>query len=229
MKPFLICATAIVLLGGVAPKAVGQEAKAVGKDSAPIFVPFDFYARHHKALGFSEEQRRALKQITDSLQKEARRLEEERGKRTQALQAAIAQNPVDVERAMAAFGAVLEAENELKALQFRGGLTMRNVLTPEQFSQVQALAVKDGADRIGGARAALSRRLQDLRDEVRQRTGGQPPREIIERIQLIEQATQEGRFSEAKSQLESVLRKLRGEPEPGSPTDVSQKPAEPPR
>jgi Spy/CpxP family protein refolding chaperone len=226
-----LLAAALVCATSFAPRAIAQDAPtkkkhAPGSDTA-MFVPFDFYARHGKALSLTSDQQQAQRQIGDSLQADARRLEEDRLRRTQALQTLLAQNPVEVDRAMAAFRAVLEAENELKALQFRSGLAMRNTLTPAQLAQVAELAAKDSADRIGGARAALARRVQELRSEVHQRTNGNPPAEIVARIEQVETSAREGRFSEAKTQLESVLRRLRGEPEPGSPADVSQSPPPP--
>lgn len=227
---FPILALAVLSVSGIHTAALCEEAPPGAKASAPIFVPFDFYPRHQKSLGLTEDQRRAMQRIAESVQLDAQKLEREREKRTHALQEAVGQSPVDVERAMASFRAVLEAENELKALQFRSGLAMRNALTPEQLGKVQALAAKDGADRVGGARAELSRRVQQLRSEIAQRSGGKVSPQTLARIQRIEESTREGRFAEAKNELEAVLRQLRGEPEPGSPAgDVSKSPVAPPR
>jgi DNA repair exonuclease SbcCD ATPase subunit len=224
-----IVALAVVAFSGNSTVAAGDKA-APATAPAPVFVPFDFYARHQKALGLSKDQVRVMQGISETLRKDAEKLENEREKRTQALQEAVRQIPVEVEEAMKGFRGVLEAENELKALQFRSGLAMRNALTPEQLGKVQSLAAEDGAARVGGARAHLTQRIQQLRSEVNQRAGGNPPPELVARIQQIEQSTREGRFGDAKNQLEAALRQLRGEPEPGSPAvDVSKTPVVPPR
>jgi Spy/CpxP family protein refolding chaperone len=221
---------AVLALSARPTVALGEEPSPAAKGAAAIFIPFDFYARHQKALGLTQDQVRGMQSIAESLQQDVQKLEREREMRTRALQEAVGQNPVDVERAMASFRAVLAAENELKALQFRSGLTMRNALAPEQLGQVQSLAAKDGADRVGGARAQLMQRVQQLRSEVNLRAGGKPSPEIVARIEQIERSTREGRFGEAKNQLEAVLRQLRGEPEPGShANDVSKAPVTPPR
>jgi hypothetical protein len=120
---------------------------------------------------------------------------------------------VDVDKAMERFRAVLDAENQLKALQFSGGLAMRNTLRPEQLKNLQVLASKETALRGAGVRAEFGERLQQLRAEIRRRSGGEPPPEMIEQIKRIEQSAKEGKLSEAKTQLEQVLRNLRGDSE----------------
>jgi hypothetical protein len=144
------------------------------------------------------------------------KLEGERAKRTKALQESMAQTPIDVEQAMERFQGVLNAENELKALQFRSGIAMRNVLSPVQLKKVQVLAAKEGALREGGVSAQFNERLEQLRAEIHKRFPGEPPLEIVAWIEQIKRTAKAGRYGEAKNQLEHLLLHLRGESKPGS-------------
>jgi Spy/CpxP family protein refolding chaperone len=108
-----------------------------------VFVPFDFYPRHREELGLNEEQVREMQRIADGLREAAKKSEAERARHTKALQEVVSRNSIDLQQAMECFQAVLNAENELKALQFRGGLTMRNALSPEQFGRLESLATKE--------------------------------------------------------------------------------------
>jgi Spy/CpxP family protein refolding chaperone len=209
-----VCAIAAVIAGPVSHRTIAEEAKRDIAPQAPVFLPFDFYPRHHAELGLNEEQVRVMQRIEEGMRETTQKLEGERSKRTKALQESMARNPIDVEQAMERFQAVLNAENELKAIQFRSGIAMRNSLSPEQVKKVQVLATKEGALRGSGVRVVINERLEQLRAEIHKRTGGEPPPEIVEQIKQIEQSAKEGRFSEAKSQLERVLRHLREGSEP---------------
>ena len=206
-----VLAIAPLLIGGFVQQTIAEEAGRETTAQAAVFLPFDFYPRHREELGLNEQQVREMQRIADSVREATQRLEDERGKRTKALQEMMARNPVDVDKAMECFQAVLDAENDLKALQFRSGLTMRNTLRPEQLKNVQVLAAKEGISRGAGARAELNNRLQQLRAEIHKRSGGEPSPEIVEQIKQIEQAVKDGRFAQAKNQLEQVLQRLRGE------------------
>jgi hypothetical protein len=100
---------------------------------------------------------------------------------------------------------------------------MRNALRTEQLKQVQHLANQEGAARGAGVRAEFGERLQRLKAEIHKRTAGSPSPEVVEQIKKIEQAAKEGRFSEAKTQLEQVLRDIRGDSEKASPITTPQR------
>jgi hypothetical protein len=209
-------AIAALAAGNFAHRTIAEEAGRDIAPQAPVFLPFDFYPRHYEQLGLNEEQVRDMRRIEEGMREITRKLEGERAKRTKALQESMAQTPIDVEQAMERFQAVLNAENELKGIQFRTGIVMRNLLSREQLKKVQVLAAKEGASRGAGVREVINERLEQLRAEIQKRTGGEPSPEIIERIKQIDQAATEGRFGEAKNQLEQVLRDLRDETEPAS-------------
>jgi Spy/CpxP family protein refolding chaperone len=210
---------AVLAVGGFGHRIIAEEPARESPAQAAVFVPFDFYPRHREELGLNEEQGREMQRIAEGMRETASKFEAERAGRTKALQEVMSQNPVDVQRAMDCFHAVLNAENELKALQFHGGLAMRNTLSPEQFGKLQSLATKESTSRRVEVRAEFHERIQQLKREVHQRLGGEPPPEIIERIKQIEELAKEGRLGDAKNQLEQVLRRLRN---PSGPADESR-------
>ena len=118
--------------------------------AAPFMLfPFEAYAKHREAIGLNEDQVKEMGRIAEGMGDAARKLENERRERTEALQEAVSQHPIDMEKAMTRFQAVLQAENEMKALQFRSGLAVQNLLSPEQAAKAQAIAAKTQGSRDG--------------------------------------------------------------------------------
>jgi len=126
---------------------------------------------------------------------------------------------------MELFQAVLQTENEMKALQFRNGIAMRNLLTPEQAAKLLPIASKEKA--AGGSPNAgdLKERLQQLRAEISKRSGsgGDVPPEVVAQVEQIDQALKQGRVAEARGQIDETLRLLRGGV--GSATPENKPPA----
>jgi hypothetical protein len=215
-------AIAVLLLGASADASLAEEARPAKAAQSPVFLPFEFYSRHRALLGLNEVQAREMQRIAEGVGENTQKLESERRKQTALLEELIAKSPIDVEEAMRRFQGVLAAENELKALQFRSGLIMRNALRPEQLKHVQHLANQEGSSRGAGVRAEFGERLERLKAEIHKRSSGSPSPEVVEQIKKIEQAAKEGRFSEAKTQLEQVLRDIRGDAEKASPLTTPQ-------
>lgn len=212
---------AVLLAGNVARRMIAEEVRRDPVAKANIFLPFEFYGRHRSELELNADQVREMERLAESIREPAQKLDRERAKRTRALLDAMAQSPVDPDVAMARFQAVLEAENESKALQFRSGIAMRNTLTSDQLRKLQQLAMKDGATRLSGGPAMLNDRIQQLRAELYKRTGGEtPPAAVMAQLKQIEQTAREGRAGEAKAQLEQLLKQLRQESEPASSADA---------
>jgi len=221
---------ALFLAGNLSQRMIAEEVRRDPVAKAAIFLPFDFYGRNREALGLNVEQVREMERLAESIREPAQKLESERAKRTKALSEAMAQSPVDPDVAMARFQAVLEAENESKALQFRSGIAMRNTLTSDQLQKLQQLATKDGAARLSGGPAVLNDRIQQLRAELHKRSGGEPPpAAVMAQLKQIEQTAKEGRAGEAKAQLEQLLKQLRQESDPAPSAGAKAPVAEPPR
>jgi Spy/CpxP family protein refolding chaperone len=217
LRAFALFALAVA---GFSPAAGAEDRPREAAARPPAFLPFDFYARHRDELGLTADQIRAMQRLADGMRDSARELEDNRRECTKALQVVTGRNPVNSDKAMERFRALLKAEDEMKALQFRNEIAMRNTLSPEQFGKLESLAAKEAASRGDSALAKLQERLQQLKAELHKQTGGEPPREIVERIEQIELAAKNGRLGEAKDQLEQVLRRLHGEAPAATTADI---------
>jgi Spy/CpxP family protein refolding chaperone len=194
------------------------------RDSAAgkiAFVPFDFYPRHRDELGLTEEQLREMQRLSDQMRESAQSLETQRRERTKTLQDAMSQDsPIDPRKAMELFDAVLKVENELKALQFRNGIAMRNLLTPAQISLLQPIMIKEKASGIAATSGVLDEKLKQLRAEIRKRAkGGEPAPDVVAKVEQIERTAREGRVNEARAQIDEMLRDLRSGEAPQAPKD----------
>jgi Spy/CpxP family protein refolding chaperone len=226
-KMWVLCASAtsvfqshsvLIVFALVVASAIFASPAYAGEPSSDpvatkvIFVPFDFYPRHRDELGLNDEQTREMQRLSDQVRDSAVALEAERRERTKALQDAMAHDPIDPRNAMELFEAVVKVENELKALQFRNGIAMRNLLTPAQIAKLSPLATKDKASGIATTSGVLDEKLQQLRAEIGKRShGGEPTREVVARVEQIEQLARQGRVAEAKTQIDEMLRDLRSE------------------
>ena len=218
VSPFLAF---IISSGAFGPCATAGESKPAPSPAAaaskPSFVPFDFYPRHRDELGLNEAQVAEMQRLSDQIRASVESLEQERRERTKALQDAMAQDSIDPKTAMELFEAVLKVENELKALQFRNGITMRNLLTPEQVAKLQPIASKEKASGIAATSGVLDEKLQQLRSEIRKRShGGEPSREVVARLEQIEQLARQGHVAEARTQIDQMLSDLRNNAGPNS-------------
>lgn len=180
------------------------------------FVPPDFYPKHREELGLSDEQMQAMKQTVEGMRERGEKIQAELRDRSQALQTEIGKTPVDPEKAMERFRAMLQAENEMKGLQFGTQLALRKVLRPEQEEKIRDLVKNGGPSPEGSAARELREKLQKVRQEIARRSGGNIPREGVEMLERIEQNVRQGNTVEAKGQLENLLRNLEGR-EAGGP------------
>jgi hypothetical protein len=211
MKRFPLVPTILLAAGLLSPSAQAQEPSKRPAPAPPALIPFEAFVKFREALGLSEDQVREIGRIAEGMGDAGRKLESERRERTEALQEALAQRPIDLEKAMPRFQGVLQVENEMKALQFRSMVAAQNVLSPEQAEKVRAIAAKMQGSRDGspaGAAADLRERLDQIRVQLRKRHGGELPKEAVAMLERIEQAAQEGKLAEAKNQMEGLLAQL---------------------
>lgn len=174
------------------------------------FLPLDFYIDRREQLGINEDQVQVMKKIIENMRGPGEKLAKEMQERTKALQEAVGQNPVNAEASMERFKAVLEVENQMKAMQFRARMEMRQVLRPEQYEKVRAMAAKAQQSKQGGSSGSLQEKLNQVRQQIAQHTGGKVPREVLEKLERIEQAAKQGHAAEAEKQLNALLQHLKG-------------------
>lgn len=188
-----------------------EESPRGGAPQQLLAVPIEAYLKHREALALSEEQVREISRIADGLRAPGEQLRDRLQERTRALQEALAQPTVDADEAARRFQALLQVENEMKALQFRSRLQVRMMLQPGQFEKLRSLAARE--PRAGRDHPEpLREKLNQARQEVRRRVGsGEPPRELVEKFEGIERLAKEGRVEEAGAQLDAIVQHLRGE------------------
>jgi hypothetical protein len=210
LLPTLI-ATALIT-GGLSQSAPAEEPPRRAPAGPPMLIPFEAYAKHREAIGLSDDQVKELSRIAEGMGEAGRKLEGERRERTEALQEAVSQRPIELEKAMERFQAVLKVEDEMKALQFRSGLAVQNLLSPEQAAKLQAIAAKVQGSRDGSAlgndASAVREKLEQLKGELRKRGGGELSKETVNSLERVEQAAQAGKLEEARKQLEGLLAQL---------------------
>jgi Spy/CpxP family protein refolding chaperone/ribosomal protein S20 len=214
---------ATLTAGALRQPVMAEEPSRATVAYGVIFLPLDFYAKHREALGLSEDQMHELQRIAEGMREPAQKLEGLMHERTKAMHEAISQNPIDPEKAMDRFQEVLKAENEMKALQFRARIAMRKVLTSEQFSKVGSIVKKAAAAQGGAASGEMREMFEQVRREIAKRSGGgAPPRELVEKLEQIEQAVKHGHEEEAKQQLKGILHQLREEHGSGEPAKAKR-------
>lgn len=179
------------------------------------FLPLDFYLDRREQLGLSEEQAQEMQKILSGLREPSEKLSRMLQERAEALREAIGQNPPDAEKAMEGFKGVMEVENEMKALGFRARMAMRSVLRPEQYEKVNAMVSQAASGKHGAESGELREKLNQVRREIAERSGGKPPREVLEQLEQIEQAAKDGHTAEAGKRLDALLRGLAGGKESG--------------
>ncbi len=209
--PVLPALILIALAAGSLSQSAPAEEPSRRPPAAPFMLfPFEAYAKHREAIGLNEDQVKEMGRIAEGMGDAARKLENERRERTEALQETVSQHPIDMEKAMTRFQAVLQVENEMKALQFRSGLAVQNLLSPEQAAKAQAIAAKTQGSRDGtnAEAGAVREKLEQLKGELRKRGGGELPKEAVGSLERVEQAAQAGKMDEAKKQLEGLLAQL---------------------
>jgi hypothetical protein len=108
--------------------------------------------------------------------------------------------------------AMLAQETEMKLLQMRLMLSLRNKLTPEQVEKARQLRPQSpvaSSNPADGLRERLQGKFEKLRSAVEARAaGGQPPEELITKARAIQQLVQDNKPLEAERQLDALLSTL---------------------
>lgn len=208
---------AALSLGTFFPVASAEEPSRGGGLSGLLAMPPEFFLQQRAALGLSEDQMKRLQDIAEKMKEPAEKVGARMHERGKALQESLEQSSSDPEKVMPRFEEMLKAENEMKMLQFRSRLEMRAVLTPEQIAKLPSLATQKRAPGTGEVPGDVREMLQQVRAELAKRSSGsEPPREVVEMLERIEDSAKRGEVEQAKERLQSMLARLRGEPA-GSP------------
>ena len=177
--------------------------------------PPDFYARNADALGLSEAQKDRLRETMQRAESQFREVREQMGSREAALREAVADASKSEDEVMPHLRAMLETEAKAKAVQFRAQLTLRRLLTPEQWEKARPLIAQAGA-KGGGPSDEMRARLQERFEQVRSRAqeifrDSAPPEEFQRTVREVEERVKAGDPEGARKMLERILQELEKE------------------
>ena len=140
-------ATVVVVLGGLAAPAVGQE-PALQED--PVFstlFPPELIMQHRRAISLTDEQRDAISQMIQDLQGRVVRLQWELLDEVQQLTEILEGPRVDLDRSLDQMDDVLETEKQIKQAHLEMLIRIKNLLSAEQQARLDELRDSGG----GGA------------------------------------------------------------------------------
>ena len=202
--PLFAVSLLTLLHATAAPNAIESE----------LFPP-DFLFAQREALGLNETQIQEMQAIMQEVQPKFEGLKGQFEERAKALQDALNQPKPDVAQTEEKLRAFLTQENEMKVLQVRLMLDLRNKLTPEQVEKARQLRPQQPPQTAGGdPRQGLAERLQkkfeQLKVAMQERdVGGAPPEEIVKQVGEIQRLAQEGQPQEAERRIDELIVRLR--------------------
>jgi hypothetical protein len=175
-----------------------------------LFPP-DFLFAQREALGLNETQLQDMQAIVQDVQPKFEALKGQLEDSVKTLQEALHQPKPDIAKTEEKLRSMLTQENEVKVLQIRLMLTLRDKLTPEQVEKARQLRPQftSTTNPDEGLAERLKAKFEQLRTAVEARaSGGQPPEEIISKAHDIQQLVQTGKPQEAERALDALLSTL---------------------
>lgn len=208
--------TYIAALAAILPVAALAREEAL-RGALP---PPEFIVQHREQLDLSSEQVERIQSAVQETQSSFRERREQLEAAVKQLGEVVKQSPAPVEEAVERFENVLRNENQVKLLQFRASLKVRNILTQEQLGKARQLMAERSARGEGrspgegrGGESEFRQRLEKKFEHLKQLgrrafPEGEPPREFAERVRMIEQRVKSGQPQEAEEQLDELMREL---------------------
>ena len=189
---------------------------------ASMFPP-EFLFSQREALGLDETQLKTMQAVIQDVQPKFEKHKTEMQEKAAALQEALRQAKPDLDQTEEKLRAVLAQEAELKTLQLRTMLALRNTLTEAQIDKARQLRQQMASSQTpgnGDPRMGLPERLgkkfEQLKIAMQERAfEGQPPEEIVKQVGEIQHLAQEGQPLEAERRIDLLITQLReGKPKP---------------
>jgi hypothetical protein len=195
--------------------AMLNAAAAQNPIEAELFPP-DFLLNQRESLGLTEDQLHAIQSIVGDAQPKFEALKGKLEQRVADLSEALRLPKPEVAQTEEKLRALLTDENEMKLLQLRLMLTLRNSLTLEQVTKARELRRQAPPGASGDPREGLAERLQkkfeQLRTALDQRAfGGESPTDLVTAVEEIQRLAQGGQPLEAERRIDALLVRLRGE------------------
>lgn len=143
LAPLAIRIAALALLLFLPAPAQAQDTTAEEALTEALFAP-ELLMQHRRAIGLTDEQRDAASRIIQELQGRVVSLQWELLDEMESLSASLEGPRVDLDLAMDRFAGVLDRESEIKRLHLELLIRLKNLLTPEQQSQLARLRGEGG-------------------------------------------------------------------------------------
>lgn len=142
---------ALLLLGSLALAAPSAAQDVPTTDAAiqedPLFAtlyPPELIMQHRRAISLDDEQRDAISQLIQDLQGRVVRLQWELLDEVQELGRITSPGRIDLDRAVDQMNRVLDREREIKQAHLEMLVRIKNMLSPSQQAQLDALRRESG-------------------------------------------------------------------------------------
>jgi Spy/CpxP family protein refolding chaperone len=106
---------------------------------ATVLFPPALIMQHARAIGLTDDQRVTITRLIEQLQGRALGMQWQLAEQVQALQETLGQSRVDQDRALDQLNRVLETEKDIKQANLEMLLRIKNVLRPEQQTELTRL------------------------------------------------------------------------------------------
>jgi len=190
-------------------------AQAQNPVESQLFPP-DFLLSQREAIGLSVDQLQQLQSIVKDIQPKFEALKSKMEPESAALREALGQTKPDAAETEGKLKALLADENEMKLLQLRLMLAIRNNLTPEQLEKArelkkQAQRKPEGADTRQAMMEHLQKKFLELKSALDDRDfGKESPEDVASAVQEIQRLARSGEPLEAEKQIDNLLTKIHG-------------------
>ena len=132
-----------LLLGATSAAAQGAP-KQEADPFATVLFPPELIMQHARAIRLTDEQRGAITRQIEQLQSRVVRMQWQLSEQVQALRETLARPRVDQDRAIDQLNRVLDTEKSIKQAHLEMLIRIKNVLKPEQQSELGRLRGASG-------------------------------------------------------------------------------------
>ena len=198
------------LITSLCPLFAADESKPATDPFAGAFFPPELVLMARDRIALTPEQQEALRARVAKTQPRSDELRKKLERETAALSLLARKERVDEAALVAQLDKVLDAERELKHLHVGLLVAIKNLLMPEQQSNLREIA-KDGGAQLGAdARKRLAEKVERVTAGVHKMAdGGRDPSEIPKTMEeKFKPLIEAGKVIEAEAALDRVLEQL---------------------
>lgn len=206
MKPIVLLA----LVAALSPLVAADAAKESADPFAGAFFPPDLVLLAQDRIALTPGQLETVRARVAKTQQRSDELRVKLEHETAALLALTKLARVEETPLLAQLDKVLDVEREVKHLHVGLGVTIKNLLTPEQQAKLREIA-KDGVAQLGeDARKRLTEKVERVQEGAQKwADSGRDPSEILKTMEeQFKPLMEAGKVMEAEAELDRVLDRL---------------------